>query len=626
MRRNDLPIEEYLSDEWADFSEVRESPLSAASAIGLGICASIVLAISAIRMVALAQGYTAFSARALANLTARETIPAPRGLILDRNGVPLADNEPSFLLFLDLEKFFQKDPRTQQHILTLLQKEGIVASDFALHRDDFPRAAGRKKLLLADGLRQAQVIQLSSQLREFVSFEYGFHRVYPKAPLFSSVLGYTGVVRKSDLDRNPNLDIRDVVGYTGIEAAYDSDLRGTPGSREILRDAKGKKLSGEKITPPKVGTTIQLSIDAEFQEYFWKRLRKRLRALGSRVGVGIAMNPQSGEVLALFQIPEFDNNAFVVPDRLEERKRLLSNPLSPLFNRAVGGLYNPGSTVKPLVGVAALHEHVITPQETIFSPGYLEVPNPYDPQHPSRFLDWRYQGNVNLYSAIAKSSNVYFYVVGGGTKERKGLGIARLQKWWQQFGLGEKTGIDLPGEAEGLLPSPEYFRRRGKQWRLGDTYNVSIGQGALLVTPLQILNYISAIANGGTLYVPHLRHDPHKFPQVLRDLTAYRDEIQEVRKGMERTVRSPQGTAYLLHDLPFTVAAKTGSAQVKRRTQENAFFVGYAPAENPQIAILVLIENSKEGSANTIPVAYDVLRWYYEHRIATLPQQYERQK
>ncbi|RME57887.1 penicillin-binding protein 2 [Candidatus Parcubacteria bacterium] len=619
MKRTDLPIEEYLSDEWANSSEVRELPLSTASAIGLGICVSVVLVVAAVRMVALAQGYEAFSARALANLTARETIPAPRGLILDRNNVVLADNEPSFLLFLDLEKFLQQDQRTRQHILSLLQKEGIIDNDFPFYKGDFSSIKERKKLLLASGLQQQQVIRLSSQLRDIVSFEYGFHRVYPLAPLFASILGYTGMVRKSDLDQNPHLDTRDVIGYTGIEAVYDSDLRGTPGTRETLRDARGTKLAKEKITPPKVGKTIQLTIDAEFQEFFWKRLKKRLHALGSKVGVGIAMNPQNGEVLALFQIPEFDNNAFVAPEKLAARKQILENPLSPLFNRAVGGLYNPGSTVKPLVGVAALHDHIITPKETIFSPGYLEVPNPYDPQRPSRFLDWRYQGNVNLYSAIAKSSNVYFYVVGGGTKRRKGLGIVRLRKWWQRFGLGEKTGIDLPGEAEGLLPSPDYFQKKGKQWRLGDTYNVSIGQGALLVTPLQILNYISAIANGGTLYVPHLRHDPQKFPKILRDLTSYHDEIKEVQKGMEHTVRSPEGTAYLLHDLPFTVAAKTGSAQVKHRTQENAFFVGYAPAENPQIAILVLIENSKEGSANTIPVAYDVLQWYYEHRIAAPP-------
>jgi penicillin-binding protein 2 len=267
------------------------------------------------------------------------------------------------------------------------------------------------------------------------------------------------------------------------------------------------------------------------------------------------------------------------------------------------------------VGIAALEEGVISPQREIFSPGYLEIPNPYNPDKPTRYADWRYQGNVNLYSALAQSSNVYFYTVGGGAGDIKGLGITKLRNWWQEFNFGVPTGIDLPGEAKGFLPSPEWKEKTQKRsWLLGDTYNVSIGQGDFLVTPIQLLSYIGAVANGGKIYRPYIVQELNQ-PKINKDLTGILSQIKEAQKGMRMGVTSPMGTSYRLNDLPFEVAAKTGSAQVKNNTQENAFFVGYAPYQNPKIAILVLIENSKEGSLNAVPIAKDVLSWYYENRL-----------
>ena len=329
------------------------------------------------------------------------------------------------------------------------------------------------------------------------------------------------------------------------------------------------------------------------------------------------MDPRTGEVLAYLNFPAYDNDVFNSGGRSEERQKILSDPNRPLFNRAISGLYSPGSTIKPLVGLAAVQEGVISAERTIFSPGYLDVPNPYDPEKPTRFVDWRYQGNVDLSAALAQSSNVYFYEVGGGFGDIRGLGINRLREWWQRFGFGKSTGIDLFGEEEGFLPTPEWKERvSGDPWLLGDTYNVSIGQGDLLVTPIQLLNYAAALANGGVFRKPALVRG--KVPEVIGDISKYEGAFLEVRRGMRETVTSPLGTAKLLDDLPIAVAAKTGSAQTKNKAEENAFFIGFAPYEEPEIAILVLVENAKEGSLNAVPIAKDVFRWYAEHRIQNL--------
>jgi penicillin-binding protein 2 len=254
------------------------------------------------------------------------------------------------------------------------------------------------------------------------------------------------------------------------------------------------------------------------------------------------------------------------------------------------------------------------------------VPNPYSSSTPTKYLDWRYQGTINLASAIAQSSDVYFYLTVGGSPIStpmlndpsdygiSGLGINKLGQWWKTFGFGKTTGIDLPNESQGFLPTPDWKEAKTKKpWLLGDTYNVSIGQGDFLVSPLQLLAGIDMIANGGTVYRPYL--NASSTPFVNKDLTYLLPEIQEVQKGMRLAVTSPLGTAYALHDLPFAACAKTGSAQIHDNSQENALFVGYASCENPQIAVLLLIENAREGSLNVVPVAKDVLNWYYENRL-----------
>lgn len=610
-------IEETFHDDWRGDLKVLEVPLDNRPLIALGslIVLSALVIAGRVLFLSLEHG-DAYAARAEENSSNVERLIAPRGIIFDRYGEALVENIPVFIAALKVDQFF-RHPELQDRTLETVERVlQIPASGvFDMLRGKNPDQWGETIVLYPD-LNQNQLVQLKSAALPTIEILAGFRRNYIDGSLFSSVLGYTGLASAEDLERDPELDGDDFIGKTGLESYYDSRLRGTPGIVVGLRDARGIVLEEKERSAPKIGESLHLTIDAEFQRYFYRRLQDGLRSLGRTTGVGLALDPQTGEVLALVNLPSYDSNLFSAPGRNDEKRALLTNPQKPLFNRAVGGLYSPGSTIKPLVAIAALAEGVTTPHRTIFSPGYLDVPNPYDPEKPTRFLDWRYQGDVNVRSALAQSSNVYFYVVGGGFERESGLGISRLRTWWERFKLGESTGIDLPGEVSGRLPTPEDKEKRTRTpWLLGDTYNVSIGQGDLLVTPIQLVNYIAAIGNGGKILRPHIVKQANE-PEVLADLSSLGAQIKEAKEGMVLGTKSPLGTSYLLHELPFTVAAKTGTAQIRNNEQENAFFTGFAPAEKPKVAILILVERSAEGSLNTVPIARDVLAWYHAHRIA----------
>lgn len=614
---NKVAFEESLSDDWSRDLGVREVPLRSKSMLFLGAIIFLVGATLGGRLLFLGVGKgVAYANRAELNLNEVDHIPAPRGQITDRNGKILADNRAVFSAKLDVKEFLYKQD-DQDGILKGIEKIlGVKPEEvWTLINDKNTNLDFRvEPIILSEDLKKEELLAFKGAGLPAIKIEENYKRFYPAGDAFSSFLGYVGLVNGKDLEENSKLTGEDYVGRSGLEAFYDDKLLGTPGVITELRNAKGEIIGPGKNTPAKIGESLKTTIDGEFQKYFFNRLRAGLQSLGRTTGVGLAFNPKTGEILAMANLPAFDNNVFHEDGKSAERTELLTSPLRPLFNRAVGGAYTPGSTIKPLVAVAALKEGVVYPQKTVFSPGFLDVPNPYNPDKPTRFLDWRYQGTINLYSAIAQSSNVYFYSVGGGAFDIKGLGISRLRDWWAKFGLGSVTGIDIPGEVKGFLPSPDWKSSSGRgSWLLGDTYNASIGQGDLLVTPIQLLDYISGIANDGKIMTPHFNGT--ETPNVRIDLGELLPEIKEVQKGMRTTVTSAMGTAHLLNDLPVQVAAKTGSAQIQNNTSENAFFVGYAPYNNPEIAILVLIEHAKEGSLNAVPIAKDVLAWYYENRI-----------
>ncbi|MDP3052813.1 MAG: penicillin-binding transpeptidase domain-containing protein [bacterium] len=537
-----------------------------------------------------------YQRRALANISEIDVQKSERGIIFDRYGKPLVKNKPIFNAVL-VPSQLPKDGTEKKTALNKIAEILNLATgalDKIFKESDLEFA---NRILLASDLPQSKAVALQGANLAGLQIENDWQRDYQGSEAFSHLLGYVGLVTKNDLTIDPDLVSDDLVGKSGLEAYYDNQLRGENGMITSFRNAKGKILAENLTKQSEPGQPLKTFIDADLQNYFYNRLKQELKKLGRDIGVGIAIDPRNGEILAMVSVPGFDANDIVDS---------LNQPNQPFFNRAIAGLYAPGSTIKPLVAVAALNEKIIDTKKEIFSSGRIEIPNPYHPDQPSVFLDWKANGWVNLYSAIARSCNIYFYALGGGLEDINGLGITKLRDYWQRFGLGAKTNIDLVGEKAGVLPVPS------SDWRLGDTYNVSIGQGDLLVTPLQLVNHITAIANGGKIYQPRIAQTESK---TIEDLSYLKADFSEVEKGMIDATQKPYGTAYLLNDLPFVTAAKTGTAQINFNTKVNALFVGYGPVPDPQVAIMVLVENAREGSLNVVPIAKDVFRWYYENRI-----------
>lgn len=616
MTRKSIQFEDILSDREVE-ENLREVPIPRASFFGLLVVTITIITITAAQLLNLnlIKG-NLYSTRALDNVSDAKIKAAPRGIVEDRFGKTIVENAPSFNIFL-YPRLLSQDITARSTALSELSGILNINYDDLLQKIDERDWALSDRLLLTNDVSQDELVALSARDDLGIRIEEGFKRAHNTPLAFSQVVGYTGLVGKDDLAENKNLVLDDVIGRSGLEAYYDQYIRGENGKDVTFKSASGE-VKGERVEKEsKAGKNVRTYLDREFQNYFYNRLAEQLKSIGRDVGLGIAINPQNGEVLALVNVPGFDINHV---------GSAIVDPRRPLFNRAISGVYSPGSTIKPLVGTAALTEKVIDPKKQILSIGYIELPNPYNPDKPSRFLDWKPQGWVDLYAALARSSDVYFYEVGGGFKDQAGLGIYKLKEWWNTFGLASKTGIDLPGEKVGFLPDPEWKQQKtGQPWRIGDTYNVSIGQGDFMITPIELVNYIAAIANGGVLYKPRIVESIqdakgsevlHTYPSTLSDL---RDKIKgaipDVQQGMRDAVRKPYGTANLLSSLPVETAAKTGTAQIENNAKTNAFFVGYEPYNNPQIAILVLIENSREGGANTIPVAKDVMLWYYNNRL-----------
>ena len=317
----------------------------------------------------------------------------------------------------------------------------------------------------------------------------------------------------------------------------------------------------------------------------------------------------------------FDSNLFVKGLSDNQFKNLFESKTKPLFNRVISGLYNPGSTIKPFMGMTALQEGIITSQDTIRDCVSLVVPNPFDTNSPYVFKNWRQDyGLFNLRRAIAQSCNVFFFTIGGGFGNISGLGAEKINKYLTAGLANVKLGIDLPGEEHGFVPSPDWkFQTKGENWYQGDTYNISVGQGDLLVTPLWLNTYVSAIANGGNLYKPMIaqrvvdenNNDSKIFKEEVLAKLPFRDDvIREMKSDMEETVIS--GTAGILKDLPVKAGAKTGTAEVVKGKSINSLFTAFAPLDQPELNITVLIEGSVSNQGLAIRTAHNVLKWYFE--------------
>ncbi len=552
-------------------------------------------------------------ARADSNVNKTTIVAADRGFILDRYGEKIVHNMPSLSLRLRPSELIKYDER--EAVESLLAKIGITTDALQEALIQARPAQGGEVVIKKEISSENAILVKSAGLKSLYVAE-DTKRDFSEA--FSHVVGYVGFPTRSQI-REYNLSSVDVIGKTNLEALYDDVLRGENGRMVEHRNVKGELLGTHTWSAPIAGDNLKTTIDAGLQQFFYERLQRALPG-DNFGGVGIVMNPLNGEILSIISAPGFSS---------ENIAASLRHPARPLFNRAVMGLYSPGSVIKLIVAAAALRERVIGPRDIVLSTGYIEIPNRYDPDNPARFVDWKEHGWVDVYSAIARSSNIFFYAIGGGLPHNthlfqgraalsSGLGATRMGEYYSLFGLDRPTGINLTAESTGRIPTPEGKQERaGRRWTIGDTYNLSIGQGDLLLTPIALLNSVAAVVNGGILYRPRLTLESNI--EKISDLTHLSNELKLVTEGMKDAVRKPYGTARMLNALPFETAGKTGTAQVTR-TQNNAFFAGCGPLpleseEHDPICILVLIENARGGALNAVPVAYDVFRWYYENRI-----------
>lgn len=546
-------------------------------------------------------------------------IIADRGLIFDNQNKTLVYNQEVFDLVF-FPAYLPIDKAEREKVLKKIEDRPEIAAAFS--EEDFQKGNPLDSVILQSNLSREEAIKWESYFGGYSAVQVIRQnlRQYVSPLTFSHVLGYVGRVSAEDIQKNPLYNKLEKIGRAGIESFYEDNLRGQNGEIQIQRNAYMEILGQSIVKQPVAGNNLYLTIDSDLQEYSYKRLAQQIKDLGrERGGVVIISDPQSGKILSLISYPGYDINSLSRGLTTKEFESIKNSKLNPLFNRVVSGLYNPGSTIKPIMAIAALEENIIDPFQKIETHGYISIPNPYFPDQPSIFVDWRNNGTVDMQEAIARSSNVYFYIIGGGYENMVGLGIERIKNYLEKFQFNLVTGIDLPAEKIGNIPD----EKSKNPWRIGDTYNVSIGQGDLLTTPIRLLTSLNVIANGGKILRPYLLDRIEDYnqrtifqneTQIVKDNFLDAKNVEIVKKGMQKTVTSPLGTARVLSDLPFSVGGKSGSAQTAANTKINALFYAFAPYDNPKISILVLIEDVPEGSLNAIPVAKDILMWYYKNR------------
>lgn len=556
-----------------------------------------------------------FRLRSDSNRVRTVTVPAPRGAIVDRNGASLAENVPNITITItpadlpkaipDREKLLARISAQsgipEKDISTALQSTQRRATDPVIIREQLTYEEAMKDLVALADIPAVSVISLPN-------------RSYPNGKLTSTILGYTGHISPEQLLQDPSADLLDIVGKTGLEFSYNQVLTGQDGLKNVERDVNNREqriLSQQETVP---GQTVITTIDLPLQKILAERLQATVSGLRAPGGAAIAIDPQSGEILALASAPSYDDNLFVTSGKSEEVSRLLTDKKKPLLNRVISGQYPSGSIIKPLISSAALAERIISSSTTVLSVGGFKVGNDF-------FPDWKAGGHglTNVTKAIAESVNTFFYAVGGGFDNITGLGVDRIVTYLQKFGWGSVTGVDLPAEADGFLPTKEWrTTQRPSPWKLGDTYHLSIGQGDLEVTPIQVANAIAAVANNGTLYEPHVVKEIRQAngsitktfqPKIETNQVVSKNVLKTVQAGMRQGVLN--GSSRALQSLPVTSAGKTGTAQFGNQEKTHAWFAAYAPYEQPKIVIVVLIEAGGEGNATALPVAKDTLQWYF---------------
>ncbi len=419
-------------------------------------------------------------------------------------------------------------------------------------------------------------------------------RAYTKSSGFGHILGY---IKYPTKDSKGNYYQKNFVGVSGLEKYYNDMLQGSHGLKIIKSNALGDVDSESVIRPAKDGANLTLSIDAEVQKKLHGAIAGLAEKVGFKGGGGIIMNIHTGEVLALTSYPEYKSSIMVEGSDRETITSYLTDSRKPLFNRVLSGLYTPGSIVKPFVAIGALEEGTIDPNTKIVSTGSISIPNPYDPTRKTTFMDWKAHGPVDMRRAIAVSSNVYFYEVGGGFEDQKGLGIERLNKYFSMFGFGKSTESGFFAGPAGTIPSPSWKDRvfPGDPWRIGDTYFTSIGQYGFQVTPFQMVRAVGTIANGGTYLTPSILKFSTSTPIESQQIDIDPKNFQIVREGMRQG--ATEGSASGLNVSYIKIAAKTGTAELGvSKASVNSWVEGFFPYDNPQYAFVVVMEHGPRAN------------------------------
>lgn len=566
------------------------------------------------------------------NRTRSQTLEAPRGLIFDIQHKPFLENIAGFNLLavpFDLPK-----GNIDSEILRL-------ASAFNLNKEDVSnklKNVDRRSItpiVISQDISQEMAILFQTRALDFPGFlvQQSPIRNYFEPYQFSAVLGYTGLANSQDILRLKLADSEaaSVVGKSGLELKYENYLRGIPGENQIEIDSTGKiiKVIGQK--PSRPGNSLILNIDIELQKKLFFELSKN--STSQIRAAAVALNPKTGQVLALVSSPGFDTNLFSHGISQADYQLMLNDPKKPFLNRAISGQYPPGSTVKPMVAAAALAEGIVTESTIINDRGVLVIPNQFDSTISYNFYGWKLSGlgPMTVRSAIAQSSDIYFYTVVGGHPNSKiaGLGVEKLSEYYRKFHLGQPLGLDLPGEKPGVVADPQWKEKAFandeilKKWYLGDTYHVGIGQGDMLTTPLQVAHWTAVFANNGVGMKPKILNkvvtpdDKTIFenkPEVLVNKFLSDEIIKIVQEGMRETIL--EGSGRQLLSLPITSAGKTGTSQFDGSDPKktHAWFTAYAPYENPEIVITVLVEAGGEGHAVAVPVVKETLDWWAKER------------
>ncbi|MEC7157928.1 MAG: penicillin-binding protein 2 [Pseudomonadota bacterium] len=558
----------------------------------------------------------------------RPLVPA-RGVIYDRNGEILAHNVP--ITNLSIVKEHTDD------LTDLIERIKLLIEIDESDVSEFHQRLARRKPYEPTPLKydlsehEQAILAVNEYMLDGIEISAKLKREYPQKDLFAHVIGYTGRINESDLQVINSSNYRgiDNIGKTGLEKFHESLLLGEVGNQNVETNARGRIMRTLSESPPKPGTDLMLTLDKELQ-------LSAFEAFEGRKGALVAMNIENGDILALLSSPSFDPNLFTSGISKKQYNALLNSTEKPLFNRAIAGQYPPGSTVKPLFGLIGLTTNKITPKTTIQDTGLFFIEG----------VDraWRepkkggHGSFVDLDQAITESCDVFFYELGFQ------VGIDMLADMSERFGLGRKTEIDLPGEASGIMPTREWkMENRGSQWFDGDTVNASIGQGYLLTTPIQLALMTSMLANRGKSLVPQLVKNKNLIFEAQNKPEIKNEHWEYIHNAMTNVVHSEKGTAKLINkNINYKIAGKTGTAQVVSIAEEDydkskldpsqwdhALFIAFAPKEQPEIAVALIVENGEFGSVTAAPIAKKVIETYMKRRMLvpnTIEEMYKNAK